>query len=640
MRLRTILGVAFVLIVGLCLGIASFAFKSGSYVADEKKAVNAPNVSELRLPPEPAGPSRRTQAVLVIAGPDSPFSAYYAEVLRAEGFGVPDVAKPEEISSERLATADIVLLASQKVSSDAVSVLDQWVRAGGGLISMRPPAALSGLTGLGLSIRSVDGAYMLPDRLLEASRGIVQETIQIHGPADLHAAADGVVVAQLYADAERSLGAPAIFMRKVDQGHVVSYAFDLATSIVQTRQGNPAWLDQERDGYRPRRANDLFFPDHVDLKKIAIPQADEQQRLLANLILTMARKPLPRFWYLPGHRRVAILMAGDDHATPKGTSETFKKLLSKSAPGCRPDHWECPRATSYLTASTTLSKNQAERFSLQGFEIAPHVDTGCRDRSTIDLRTEVRRQFSHFRERYPGFATLTHRIHCIVWNGWTTVPELERDQGVKFDLNYYYWPSSWIQGRSGYMTGSGLPMRYANLFGRVLDIYQAETHIVSDNDLPKRRNIRELVDAALDERQYFAILGTHYDYTDELADLLLETALDRKIALVSSAQVLNWLDARERSSLDRLTWDGKILAFEANIANRDDIYVDIPAHWHDRRVTEVACEGKTLPHSLEQVKGITYASFAIRSGQCVILYEKPEASPPAHVEVESRTPIQ
>ena len=42
-------------------------------------------------------------------------------------------------------------------------------------------------------------------------------------------------------------------------------------------------------------------PDWVDLNKVAIPQADEQQRLLANLILTMNedREPLPRFLVFP-----------------------------------------------------------------------------------------------------------------------------------------------------------------------------------------------------------------------------------------------------------------------------------------------------------------------------------------------------
>ena len=64
---------------------------------------------------------------------------------------------------------------------------------------------------------------------------------------------------------------------------------DLAKSIVYTRQGNPAWVGHNGDGSAgPVRADDMFHngtaTDWVNLDKVAIPQADEQQRLLANLI--------------------------------------------------------------------------------------------------------------------------------------------------------------------------------------------------------------------------------------------------------------------------------------------------------------------------------------------------------------------
>ena len=61
----------------------------------------------------------------------------------------------------------------------------------------------------------------------------------------------------------------------------------------------------------------------MDLNKVAIPQADEQQRLLANLILKagLHRKPLPRFWYLSRGLKAAVVMTGDDHGN-NGTHGT------------------------------------------------------------------------------------------------------------------------------------------------------------------------------------------------------------------------------------------------------------------------------------------------------------------------------
>ena len=74
-------------------------------------------------------------------------------------------------------------------------------------------------------------------------------------------------------------------------GQAAAFTYDLAHSVVYTRQGNPAWAGQERDGTAPIRSDDLFFGAQPATRsrlgqpdKVAIPQADEQQRLLANLI--------------------------------------------------------------------------------------------------------------------------------------------------------------------------------------------------------------------------------------------------------------------------------------------------------------------------------------------------------------------
>ena len=42
-------------------------------------------------------------------------------------------------------------------------------------------------------------------------------------------------------------------------GQAAAFTYDLARSVVYTRQGNPAWAGQERDGFAPIRSDDLFF---------------------------------------------------------------------------------------------------------------------------------------------------------------------------------------------------------------------------------------------------------------------------------------------------------------------------------------------------------------------------------------------
>src|SRR5207237_3795222 len=103
-------------------------------------------------------------------------------------------------------------------------------------------------------------------------------------------------------------------------------------------------------GIAPVRSDDQFVgakagdvqPDWINLSKVAIPQADEQQRLLANLILVMnaTRKPLPRLWYFPRGKKAVVVMTGDDHANG-GTAGRFAQYLSQSPTGCVVDNWEC-----------------------------------------------------------------------------------------------------------------------------------------------------------------------------------------------------------------------------------------------------------------------------------------------------------
>ena len=146
-----------------------------------------------------------------------------------------------------------------------------------------------------------------------------------------------------------------------------------------------------RDGIVPIRSNDMFFgagqPDWIDLDKVAIPQADEQQRLLANLILHMnrARKPLPRFWYLPRGAKAALVMTGDDHGNG-GTIGQFNQYKGLSAPGCKVANWECIRGTSCIYNGTPGMDDAVSRaFVRDGFEVALHVTSNCLDWTPTSL---------------------------------------------------------------------------------------------------------------------------------------------------------------------------------------------------------------------------------------------------------------
>ena len=78
------------------------------------------------------------------------------------------------------------------------------------------------------------------------------------------------------------------------------------------RQGNPKHINQDDDGLDGVRSVDMFV-DWIDLERIQIPQADEQQRLFANILAQLSNQPLPRLWYFPEDKKSVLIATGDSH---------------------------------------------------------------------------------------------------------------------------------------------------------------------------------------------------------------------------------------------------------------------------------------------------------------------------------------
>ncbi|MGH9893097.1 MAG: WD40 repeat domain-containing protein, partial [bacterium] len=391
-----------------------------------------PAASAQSLPDPNQGPGG---PILVITSASSTFGRYYAEILRNEGLNAFAVADISTVDAGTLGSYDVAILAPVPLTSAQATMFTSWVNAGGNLIAMRPDPQLAGLLGISPTGPTSSNAYLLVDTTQSPGNGIVGQTMQFHGTADRYALNGATSLATLYSDATTPTTNPAVTVRSVGSngGQAAAFAYDLATSVVYTRQGNPAWAAQERDGITPIRSDDKFFgnssgdpqPDWVDFSKIAIPQADEQQRLLGNLILevNLDRKPLPRFWYFPRGEKAVVIMTGDDHGggASAGTAGRFDQFSAQSPPGCSVANWDCIRGTSYLYADNPLTAAQAAGYNAAGFEVGFHVNTNCADFTPASLASVYSQQLGDWTAKYAGIpAPLTQRHHCVVWSDWVT----------------------------------------------------------------------------------------------------------------------------------------------------------------------------------------------------------------------------
>ena len=590
--------------------------------AENSAGVATAKTTVLVAPP----PSHAVDPILLITTASNRFSGYYSEVLHAEGFNEFSVADISTATASTLRGVETVILGDMPLTSDQVKTLASWVEGGGNLIAMRPDKALADLLGITAATGTIADKYIRIDTKQSPGAGITATTIQYHGTADLYRLNGSRAVARLYSDATTPTEYPAVTLRRVGLGSAAAFAFDLARSIVYTRQGNPAWAGQNRDGDLLIRSDDLFYPDYLDLSKVAVPQADEMQRLLGNLILMMQRsgnkRPLLRFWYFPKMYKAVIVATGDDHATRRGTQTVFDQFLAASPKDCSVADWQCYRATSWIYANTPLSAKAAERYVAQGFDIGDHVSTDCKDyKSTAALDAIFAGDLKRFVAKFPNLPPQTgNRTHCAVWSDWASVPKVERMHGIRFDMGYYYWPASWVQNRSGFMNGSGIPMRYADVDGTAVDVYQQTSHLVNENGETWPDGIESMIKHALGPEGYYGAFGTHYDYRgDGFPENLLSSAKRNGVPIVSAQQVLSWVDGRNNSAFKGVLLDGSTLKFAVAAATgTHGLYAMLPIGTHS--LQSITYNGTQVPFSTSTIKGVMYALFPAPSGHYIATF--------------------
>ncbi|MCP3421037.1 DUF4082 domain-containing protein [Nocardioides pinisoli] len=570
----------------------------------------------------PGGP------IAVVTSTGNPSTSYLGEILRAEGLNEFANVRVSTLSATTLAPYAVVVLGDVALTDAQVTALTDWVDAGGNLVAMRPDSRLYSLAGITAQTGTVTDGYLAVNAAVEPGAGITTETMQFHGSANRYSLNGATAVATLYSNATTSTGLPAVTLRSVGTsgGQVATFAFDLARSVIATRQGNLAWAGQDRDGASPNRSNDLFFggsaTDWVNLAKAHIPQADEQQRLLANLVTVAARDrlPMPRFWYFPGSHKAVVVATGDDHGNG-GTPGRFSTYAAASPSGCSVARWECPRFTSYVYPSTPMTNTQAASFDGQGFEVGLHPQNGCANFTSYQgLLDTYTSQLSSWRAKYTSLpAPTTNRYHCIVWSDWVSQAKAELASGIRLDTNYYYYPGSWIADRPGFMNGSGMPMRFTDTDGSMIDVFQANTNMTDESGQSYPFTPNTLLDRALGSQGYYGAFtaNLHTDAASTYEDTqVLASAQSRNVPVITSRQLLTWTDGRNGSSFSGLSWSGGTLSFTVGVGvGATGLTAMLPTTGPGGATLTGVRRGSTsVPFTTMTVKGQQYAVFAAVGG--------------------------
>ena len=556
--------------------------------------------------------------------------AYLAELLRIEGINwvaIRDLASVPLSSTEPL--PPVVLCGPIPLDASEAERLAQHVRQGGCLLMSRPAPALAAALDLAPPLLLWTSAYvgLVDGDPIVGELPWPDEGVQCFGhPCALlpHAADQWQTAAWLGPYAGQRSRFPAVQRRVLGSGRVVAFSFDLAESAVQQHQGQARQSSSgplpDFDGDGSFRATELFL-GQLDPRLRDAPQADLLRTLFIRAIEWLTEDmPLPRLWRLPHNWAAAALFDGDSDSMTRDdfrlAIETCDRYRAPFTTFLKPEHVEL------LDAAEV--QEQRER----GHAFGPHPWAGPQPTPEA-LRAVLEADCAAFAAKY-GYRPRVHRGHWVIWPGWADHARSLAGAGIRLDGNF----TAGRYFKGGYVNGSGLPLRFVDEDGTLLDVAEQSTISTDDgwlsgkNDLPAltiaeaiSRSCQQIDDALARwhtvVHPYFHPVclkgGRALPYpTLPWLESMLAHCKRRGVPFLHPERWIDWNDARREVSLADYTRTGRGVSFRVAAGQTitgATLLLPVPAGARPR----VRVDGDVQPdeQALTERQGRTYAAATL-----------------------------
>jgi hypothetical protein len=563
----------------------------------------------------------------------NPFDTYLPEILRAEGLNQFSVKDLGTVQATDLSNASVVVLAETSLTATQANLFSNYVAGGGRLIAMKPDTQLAPVLGLTPVGSTTTEGYFAINPGFTFSDGFPTATLPFHGQATNYSAAGGAsTLATLFSNSATATPYPAV----VRFGRTVTWTYDVARSIVYTRQGNPANA-RDRDGSPPYRTEDIFY-NAIDKDKVNIPYADVQMRMLGRAIsdLLADTMPVPRLWYFPNANRTLMVITSDSHANPQSYFDNV--IASVEARGAHD--------SIYIYGGADPSVSSTQTWSARGHEVGMHP---AAFQYGVTLMQAFLNAVNYFQVNGYGTPSPTTRIHQIEWQGWVDAAKIEASFDIALDTSFYTWGPAvtYPDGHQahGFINGSGLPMRFIDEAGAIVPVYQQVTSIIDEqllvgsfSELMTQDQAlavsRQLIDGS-QAGGYSAITTQfHVDYYSEVqgwAEGTMDYANSLGIPMWTAQRWLNYTTARAATTMNGFSWDpnGRQLTFVVNVPTGSESQsVALPGTYSGFSMSGVLIDGSAASPTAQAISGRDTSFVNVSAGAHTISVFYGTTTPP------------
>jgi hypothetical protein len=163
-----------------------------------------------------------------------------------------------------------------------------------------------------------------------------------------------------------------------------------------------------------------------------------------------------------------------------------------------------------------------------------------------------------------------------------------------------------------------MPMRFADIDGSLIDVYQAPTQMTDETNMNYTNFCNTVLDKAIGAEGYYGVFtaNMHTDFNPSAgSDAIIASAQARQVPVISAKQMLTWLDGRNNSSFGNMTWSNNQLTFTATVRiSAANLKAMLPLYSETGQLISITRNGNTVPFTTQTIKGIQYAFFAPVTG--------------------------
>jgi len=335
--------------------------------------------------------------------------------------------------------------------------------------------------------------------------------------------------------------------------------------------------------------------------------------LLTHVINRVAAQPVPRLWYYERPELTSIVMMTSDDDW--STLEHYNALLSAVEEVGGHVHV-------FMVEDSRQSPEQVREWIKRGHTFSPHTDPRTREIDPYWHMAESARRHKAKAEADYGIPARVYRSHCVHWQGYVETARMLASLGYQMDSSIISLLDNW----GLYTNGSGRPMRFVDVDGEIIDVFEQSVNFYDDASVqkvlteePQTEIARATLAAHEAADKYFTPFNllshpvSFFTYSSHFIKGVLKTVHEMGLPVLNADEWLEFTLVRDAAGIADTQWDGNALSFTVSNSRGSRGLTAMAPIPEGKQLATATVDGEATEATLRRVHGRDYALVAVPS---------------------------